>query len=155
MQIVLFFLVFPLAELALLIRVGSSIGVFATLLLLCLSGVIGVLMIRLAGLTTALRARESLARGEVPERELLQGLVSVVAGGLLLLPGFLSDIMALLILFPPSRRFLLLMLQRRLEAQVTGHAARGPADRSSRSASSRPHEPHRPETIEGEWERRD
>ena len=70
----LLFLLFPLAELALLIKVGSSIGVLPTILLLVISGMAGILLMRLAGFATAWRARERLARGELPEREMLQGL---------------------------------------------------------------------------------
>ena len=60
------FLIFPLLELFLLIRVGSSIGALTTLFLVLASGVIGVLCIRLAGLTTALNVRQRMAQGEVP-----------------------------------------------------------------------------------------
>ena len=82
------FLLFPLAELFVLIKVGSSIGALATIMLLVLSGIAGVLLLRLAGFATAWRARERLARGELPEREMLQGLMIAIGGGLLFLPGF-------------------------------------------------------------------
>ncbi|MBB3104201.1 FxsA family protein [Azomonas macrocytogenes] len=150
MQILFLFLLFPLAELALLIRVGSSIGVLPTLLLLVLSGVVGILLMRLAGFATAWRARESLARGQLPEREMLQGVVIAVAGGLLLLPGFLSDLLALLVLFPPSRRLMLTFLQRRIEAKMQRQP---PFDKQTNSPPGAEH--HRPEVIEGEWERKD
>lgn len=114
----LLFLLFPLAELALLIKVGSSIGVLPTILLLIISGMAGILLLRLAGFATAWRARERLARGELPEQEVLQGLMMAVAGGLLFLPGFLSDIVALLVLFPPSRKLFLNLVGRRVEAQI-------------------------------------
>ena len=152
MRISFLFLLFPVAELALLIKVGSAIGVLATFLLLFMSAVVGVLMIRLAGFTTALRAREALALGQMPEREMLQGVVLAVAGGLFILPGFLSDIAALLLLFPPTRYWLLVSLQRRIEAQVRSQQA----STEAHSGQSRSHsKPHQPEVIEGEWERRD
>jgi len=69
----LLFLVFPLLELFVLIRVGSSIGASATLLLVLASGVFGVVCMRLAGLTTALNVRQRMAQGEVPNREMLNG----------------------------------------------------------------------------------
>ncbi len=142
------FLLFPLAELALLIKVGSSIGVLATLLLLVISGMAGILVLRLAGFATAWRARERLARGELPEREVLQGLVMAIGGGLLLLPGLISDVVGLLILFPPTRKLLLGRVQRRFEAQAQRRRAFAD-DLQARSGGDGP------KVIEGEWERRD
>lgn len=152
----LLFLLFPLAELTLLIKVGGSIGVIPTVLLLVISGMAGILLLRLAGFATAWRARERLARGELPEQEMLQGLMMAIAGGLLFIPGFLSDIMALLLLFPPTRRLFLGMIGRRIEAQ----AQRQRAFNDDLRRQSDPHEhshpgAHRPNVIEGEWERRD
>ena len=148
----LLFLVFPLAELALLIQVGSAIGVLATLLLLVLSGLGGILLMRFAGFATALRARERLAMGQLPEREMLQGMLMVVAGGLLFLPGFLSDIGALALLFPPTRNLLLGVLARRAEAQA--QRRRAFADELHRQQEQHPGA-QRPNVIEGEWERRE
>ena len=142
------FLLFPLAELYVLIKVGSSIGALATILLLVLGGLAGVLLLRLAGFATAWRARERLARGELPEREMLQGLMMAIAGGLLFLPGFISDVLALVVLFPPTRNLLFRQINRRIEAQV--RRQRAFADDLQRRAG-----PQRPNVIEGEWERRD
>lgn len=142
------FLLFPLAELYVLIKVGSSIGALATILLLVLSGIAGILLLRLAGFATAWRARERLARGELPEREMLQGLMMAIGGGLLFLPGFISDLLALVVLFPPSRNFLFRLISRRIEAQVRRQRAFAD-DLQARSG------PQRPNVIEGEWQRRD
>ena len=142
------FLLFPLAELYVLIKVGSSIGALATILLLVLSGIAGVLLLRLAGFATAWRARERLARGELPEREMLQGLMMAIGGGLLFLPGFISDVLALIVLFPPTRNFLFRQINRRIEAQMRRQRAFAD-DLQARSS------PQRPNVIEGEWERDD
>lgn len=144
-----FLLLFPLVELAVMIKVGSALGVLPTLALLALGGVVGVFLMRLAGVATAWRARERIARGELPDREMLQGVLMALAGLLLLLPGFCSDLLGLLILFIPTRQLLIAALQRRFEAR-TGQ---------SRSFQADPGEPfsgvQRPNVIEGEWERRD
>ncbi|AFM32237.1 MULTISPECIES: FxsA family protein [Pseudomonadaceae] len=142
------FLLFPLAELYVLIKVGGSIGALATILLLVLSGIAGILLLRLAGFATAWRARERLARGELPEREMLQGLMMAIGGGLLFLPGFISDVLALVVLFPPTRNFLFRQINRRIEAQVRRQRAFAD-DLQARS------NPQRPNVIEGEWERND
>ncbi len=142
------FLLFPLAELYVLIKVGGSIGALATILLLVLSGITGILLLRLAGFATAWRARERLARGELPEREMLQGLMMAIGGGLLFLPGFISDVLALVVLFPPTRNFLFRQINRRIEAQVRRQRAFAD-DLQARS------NPQRPNVIECEWERND
>ena len=78
-------LLFPLVELAVLIKVGSVIGVGWTLFLIVASAFIGAALLRVAGVATAWRARERLARGELPEQEMLEGLLIAVGGGLLML----------------------------------------------------------------------
>ncbi|WP_120994548.1 FxsA family protein [Stutzerimonas urumqiensis] len=157
MRIFLFlFLLFPAIELAVLIKVGSSIGVFATLLLLVLSGLAGVMLLRLAGFATAWRARERLARGELPEQEMLQGLLMAVSGGLLILPGLLSDLAALFLLFPPTRRWLIGAARRRVESRVRqgGIYTQGDDAGFDPRAGERP-PIQRPNVIEGEYERKD
>jgi len=145
---ILLFLLFPFLELAVLIKVGGVIGVLPTLLLIVGSAVLGSMLLRVAGLATALRAREKLARGEAPEQEMLEGMLIAVGGGLFLLPGFISDAMGLLCLLPFTRR----MIVRRLLARMQEQAIRQRAfadDLAARDA------PSRPNVIEGEFERRD
>jgi UPF0716 protein FxsA len=77
--------------------------VFPALLLIILGSMLGVLVLRIAGLATALRARESLNRGELPAQTMLEGLM-MAAGGLLILPGFISDVVGLVMLLPFTRR---------------------------------------------------
>nr|MBH9373982.1 membrane protein FxsA [Pseudomonas aeruginosa] len=134
-------LLFPLVELAVLIKVGSVIGVGWTLFLIVASAFIGAALLRVAGVATAWRARERLARGELPEQEMLEGLLIAVGGGLLMLPGFISDIFGILCLIPFTRRLMLGGLRRRAFAD----------DRNARYGQG----PSRPNVIEGEYERRD
>lgn len=141
-------LLFPLVELAVLIKVGSVIGVLPTLLLIIGSAVLGSVLLRVAGVTTAWRARERLARGELPEQEMLEGLLIAVGGGLLLLPGFISDIFGLLCLFPFTRRLLVGKLRQRAAEQALRQRAFAD-DLQARSGQ------HRPNVIEGEYEHRD
>ncbi|MCU1717593.1 FxsA family protein [Pseudomonas sp. 5P_3.1_Bac2] len=142
------FLLFPILELAVLIKVGGAIGVFPTLLLLIAAGVLGMLCLRLAGLATALRARERLARGELPDQEVLEGLLIAVGGGLLLLPGFISDALGLLCLLPFTRRLLVNKLRQRAANQAMRQRAFFD-DQAARSGQTHP------QVLEGEYERRD
>ncbi|MFC0711625.1 FxsA family protein [Azorhizophilus paspali] len=154
----LLFLLFPLLELAVMIKVGSAIGVLPTLLLIVLGILVGGLVLRLAGVATAWRARERLARGELPEQEMLDGLLIAIGGGLLLLPGFVSDLLAIPCLLPFTRHLLLDRLRRRTEEQALRRRAFFD-DLAARSGQSRPEasspRSSHPNVIEGEYERRD
>lgn len=150
----LLFLVFPLLELFVLIRVGSSIGASATLLLVLASGVLGVLCIRLAGLTTALNVRQRMAQGEVPNREMLNGLLLVVAGGLLFLPGFISDVIGLIGLLPMTRSWLIKRIALHM-TQGAGQAAGFYSAKQTYSQHSKEAQRTQVQIIEGEFERKD
>lgn len=142
------FLLFPLIELAVLIQVGSAIGVLPTLLLVIATAVLGSVLLRVAGIATAWRAREKLARGELPEQEVLEGLLIAVGGGLLLLPGFISDVFGVLCLIPFTRRLLVGKVRQRVAEQALRQRAFAD-DLQARSG------PARPNVIEGEFEHRD
>src|SRR5262245_29760474 len=143
-------LLFPLVELAVLIKVGSVIGVGWTLFLIIASAFVGAALLRVAGVATAWRARERLARGELPEQEMLEGLVIAVGGGLLMLPGFISDIIGLFCLIPFTRRMMLDRLRKRAAEQVLRQRAFAD-DPQARDATGT----QRPNVIEGEYQRRD
>ncbi|MGK2913134.1 MAG: FxsA family protein [Porticoccaceae bacterium] len=96
----------PLLDLCLLIRVGQAIGSGRTIVLMLLIAALGLAVVRRQGFAALLRARERLAIGEPPSREMLDAAVLTVAGLLLLIPGFLTDVMALVGLLPPLRRWL-------------------------------------------------
>lgn len=150
MRVSLFFLLlFPLIELAVLIKVGSVIGVGLTLLLLIASAFLGAAVLRVGGLATLWRARERLARGEMPEQEMLEGLLIAVGGGLLMLPGFISDIIGLVCLLPITRRLLLANVRRRVQEQeLRRRAFAGDPGAQARG-------PQGPNVIDGEFERRE
>ncbi|MGE6791300.1 UPF0716 protein FxsA [Pseudomonas guineae] len=147
------FLLFPFIELAVLIQVGGAIGVLPTLLLVIGSAVLGGVLLRVAGVATAWRARERLSRGELPEQEMLEGLLIAVGGGLLLLPGFISDIFGIFCLIPFTRR----LLVNRVRLRAAEQAMRQRAffdDQAARSGSVRPNAAQ-PNVLEGEYERRE
>ena len=116
---------------------------------------LGILVVRVAGLATALKARESLNRGELPAQQMLEGLMLALGGGLLVLPGFISDVAGLLLLFPPVRRFLVYRLRKRAEEQALRQRAF--ADEFDPVVRPGTHKPlsREPNVIEGEFEHRD
>lgn len=96
----------PVVEIAIFIKVADVIGTLAAVAGAVLAGIAGVALWRHEGLRTVLRAQQALNRGEAPVAEVFDGLCLVLAGGLLLLPGFLSDGVALVLLLPPVRYWL-------------------------------------------------
>ena len=108
----LLFLVLPLSELALLVYSARHLGFWWTLLLCVATAVAGSWIARWQGTVTLRRAQEALARGELPSGEILDGAFLLVGGVLLLTPGFLTDVMGLAFLLPPSRALLKSLIRR-------------------------------------------
>ena len=94
----------PLAEIAVFIQVGQWLGLGPTLALVLLSALAGILVIRHQSLATLGAVRAALARNQVPAAELFDAACVLVAGLLLILPGFISDAVALVLLVQPLRR---------------------------------------------------
>jgi len=108
----LVFLVVPLVEIYLLIKVGGLIGALPTVFLVVFTAVLGAFLLRMQGLSTLARVQAALARGELPAMEILEGAVLLVAGALLLTPGFFTDTLGFLALVPNIRRAALRALLR-------------------------------------------
>jgi len=100
------FIIMPVAELAVLIQVGSVIGVMNTIGLVLLTAVVGAWLLRQQGLATLLRANERLNSGELPAKEVAEGLILAVGGAMLLTPGFITDTFGFLCLIPGTRHWL-------------------------------------------------
>src|SRR6266480_3995242 len=101
--LVLLFIVLPVAEIYVIIKVGEAIGVLPTIGLLILDGFLGAALLRHQGRAAWRRFNEALAAGRIPAREVLDGAMVIVGGAFLLAPGFITDVIGLLLLIPPSR----------------------------------------------------
>jgi len=137
----LLFLTIPLIEIYLLIKVGSALGALPTVALVVLTAVIGAFLLRMQGFATMQRVRLSLARGEIPAIEMLEGAVLLLCGALLLTPGFFTDIIGFLGLIPPLRRGIIMWLLNKglIIGQVDMRTQQSPRDGQA----------HR--TIEGQY----
>ncbi|MGV6826062.1 MAG: FxsA family protein [bacterium] len=109
----LIFVVAPLTELYVLIEVGSEIGALATILLSIFTAVLGGWLVRLQGFSVLMRVQESMARGEPPALEMMEGAMLMLTGLALLLPGFITDAAGFLLLVPPVRQALILWTLKR------------------------------------------
>ncbi len=100
------FIVMPIVEMTILIKVGTLIGALNTVGLVLLTAVIGAALLRQQGLATLLKANQRLNSGELPAKEVAEGLILAVGGALLLTPGFVTDTIGFLCLIPGSRHWL-------------------------------------------------
>lgn len=103
LKLFLAFTVIPFLEIYLLIKIGAHLGALNTVIIVILTGFLGALLARFQGLQTMARVRQSLDRGEMPAEELLDALLILLAGIVLLTPGFLTDLAGLIILIPQTR----------------------------------------------------
>lgn len=104
LRLFLAFTLIPVTELYILVKIGNVIGALNTILLVILTGFAGAWLARLQGFQTMLRIRASLAQNIMPAEEMVDAMLIFGAGLVLLTPGLLTDILGLLLLFPPSRR---------------------------------------------------
>lgn len=105
-RLALLFVAVPLAELALLVWIGRRVGLVPTVALVVATGIAGAALARWQGMTTLARFRAAFDAGQLPHRELVDGVLVLVAGALLLTPGLLTDVTGFLLLIPPVRRWL-------------------------------------------------
>jgi len=100
---VLFTLV-PFIELALLIKIGTIIGTFNTLAIIIITGIVGAILAKMAGMNCILRIQQDLRAGIMPTEELLNGILILIAGVFLVTPGFITDTFGFLLLTPWGRK---------------------------------------------------
>jgi UPF0716 protein FxsA len=124
----LVFLVVPFLELLVILQVGRTIGALNTIGVLVLVSVVGAWLVKREGLGVLRRAQAQVNRGSVPGNELVDGVFILFAGALLLTPGFLSDVVGILLLLPPVRFALRSFARRRLahRVQLYGPGPTGP-----------------------------
>ncbi len=112
----LLFLVVPIAELYVIVQVTHSLGVLETIALLIGVSVVGAWLAKVAGLGVLNRLQQTVRQGRVPSAELVDGALVLFAGALMITPGFLSDVLAILLLLPPTRAVARGLLLRRIRA---------------------------------------
>jgi UPF0716 protein FxsA len=144
----LLFLIIPLAEIYLLIKVGSIVGAGPTVFLVVFTAVLGAWLLRIQGFSTLARLRSTMNQGGIPAVEMMEGAVLLVSGALLLTPGFFTDTIGFLCLIPALRRAMIRWaLGRFLIPPGFGGPGSGSDDHSARN--------HGPTTLEGEYRRED
>lgn len=112
------FVAVPLMEIAAFVLVGSRIGVVATLAMVLVTALVGSILLRVQGFGLLSRIRQEVDAGRVPQRELVHGVMILLAGLLLLLPGFVTDAMGFLLFVPAFRDAAWRFLSARIVANV-------------------------------------
>jgi UPF0716 protein FxsA len=130
LPLVLLFIAVPIAELAVIIQVGQAIGIWWTIGLLIADSIFGAWLMRHQGRSAWRRFNEAVAAGRVPAREVLDGALVIFGGALLLTPGFLTDILGLILLIPPTRAVVRKILAARLTHRMVVVANRPRAPRA-------------------------
>ena len=105
-SILLLIILIPVIEIYLLIKIGSQIGAITTILLIFTTAIVGVCYAKYEGLNTLISGLAQLSRNEAPTYEMISGAAIAFAALLLIIPGFATDILGFLIIFPISRRFI-------------------------------------------------
>ena len=113
--LLLLFTVVPLVELWLLLWIGGRVGFWPTVGIVLATGVIGATLAKHEGLRVVRRWQEATAKGGLPEDGVLGGLLVLVGGVFLITPGVLTDVAGLLLLLPPTRRWVAGLIRRRFE----------------------------------------
>jgi UPF0716 protein FxsA len=137
--LVVLFILVPIAELYVIIKVGEAIGLVPTLILLIADAVFGSMLLRQQGRAAWIRFNRALAENRLPHKEVFDGVLVIFGGALLITPGFLTDILGLTLLIPPTRALVRAIASRRVRRRLA--MGGGPAifmfGRSPRAARER------------------
>ena len=132
--LVVVFIVVPLLELYVILQVGDAIGVVPTLAILVADSLLGSWLLKSQGRAVWRRFNEAVAAGRIPHSEIIDGVLIIFGGAFLITPGFLTDVVGLLFLLPPTRAAFRRAVRRAIErgtvwGRIGGVAVRAGQDR--------------------------
>ncbi|MEM7096960.1 MAG: FxsA family protein [Pseudomonadota bacterium] len=140
----------------LLIEVAEVINAWPTIGLVMLTAIIGVALLKRQGLATLTRGVNRLNQGQIPAREMAEGLLLAIAGALLVTPGFITDGVGFLLLFPPTRGMIASEMLKRVQVQGATVSTAGFAPGQGSRPGEYPNSSRQdgPVVIEGDFEKR-
>ncbi len=118
LKLVLAFTLLPIAEIYLLIKLGSFIGAFNTILIVILTAFLGGYLAKAEGTKAFTQIRTNLNQGKIPTEDLLDALLIFIAGAIFLTPGFITDTGGLLLLIPTIRKHIKHLLRKKFEQKI-------------------------------------
>jgi UPF0716 protein FxsA len=153
-KLFILFAILPIIEIALLINVGEQIGGWNTVLIVIITAFVGAYLVRQQGLATLMQAQQKIHAGAMPGQEVAEGLLLVIAGVLLVTPGFITDGFGFLLSLPMTRPLIASALLKTLAVKVvTQQQAGGFHQQYSQSHSQQ--ESGDKDIIEGEFENKE
>ena len=117
-KLLLIFILVPLLELYILIRIGQLLGAEVTIALVVVTGILGAIFVRTQGFSLITKIKHDLNEGELPHKRLLEGVCILVSGLLLLTPGLLTDLAGFMLLIPPLRIRMINTLLKRFSTYI-------------------------------------
>ena len=167
------FIIVPIIEITVLMQVGELIGAWPTVAIVIVSAWLGAKYVRQQGLATLQSVQTKMAQGEMPSGEIVTGVMLLIAGVLLVTPGFVTDIFGLLLLVPNVRQALASSVQKHIQTsqgnafganahfhsstftQTSGHTYEHNVDNPKVFSDKKPISHHQGETIDGDFKRKD
>lgn len=152
--LLLLFILMPILEMWVLISVGQQIGALPTIGLVLLTAIIGLALLKRQGISTVMRAQQKMQAGEMPAKEMAEGIFLAVGGALLLTPGFITDAIGFACLIPGVRQLVIgrvlrhVVVVRGTSFTYDQYRQSGQVDRDNTRSSSGSHD-----VIEGDFER--
>jgi UPF0716 protein FxsA len=123
--LILLFIAVPIAEIYVIIQVGEAIGALPTIAILIADSVFGSWLLRSQGRAAWLRFNRAVAEGRPPGREVLDGVLIVFGGALLITPGFITDVLGVVLLLPPTRAAIRALIVRNFRSRLVTTMAGG------------------------------
>ena len=148
-KLFLLFAILPIAEIAILINVGEQIGGWYTVAIVILTAFVGARLVRQQGLSTLSHAQQKMQAGVMPGQEMAEGLLLVIAGVLLVTPGFITDTLGFLLTLPMTRPIIAKVLLKQLTVNMVNTSFQGSFQQGSQTQEQSE------DIIEGEFERKD
>ncbi|MBE9504430.1 MAG: FxsA family protein [Proteobacteria bacterium] len=118
-KLFIIFTIIPVIELSVLIKIGSTIGVLNTIILVIFTALVGAYLVKMEGLSVITRFQNNMATGIFPAEEILDGAMILVAGALLITPGVVTDIIGFLLVFPASRQIIKRFLRGYIQKKIS------------------------------------
>lgn len=118
-RLFILFTAVPVLELAILIKVGSYIGTGNTIMIVLLTAIAGAYMVKLEGIGVMYRIQQSMQEGIFPAEEMINGVMILVAGALLLTPGFFTDVIGFLMVIPVTRHYIKKLVRHYIDRKMS------------------------------------
>lgn len=146
-RLLLLFISIPVIEMTLFMTIGYHIGLINTFVIILVTGVLGAALTRSQGMRALINFRKASAEGRLPANEAIDGLLILIAGAILLTPGFLTDALGFALLIPSVRHFVRTTIGKSFKGKVqvagTGFPPSGPSPFQQQPSSDIPHERER------------